>query len=116
MADRGVTYTLTDMTAYLPSPDHRCTAYWYAARAGMVSVPQAPGDLDFLLEFGAQAARLARWHGIPEQRTAEGPFQVHTWPEVIWSAVADAMANSAAEHGDYRDSPYAGPETPAGVV
>ena len=92
------------MTACLPGPDWRCSAYWYAARAGMVSVPQAPGDLEFLRELGLRAASLARWEGIPAMTVPEGPYQVYLWPEHIWSAVADAMANYAAEHGGYGHS------------
>lgn len=88
------------MRTYLP-PGYRCSAYFYAARAGMVSVPQAPGDLEFLRELGLRAASLARWEGIPAVRVPEGPYQVYLWPERIWSEVADAMANQAAEHGDY---------------
>ncbi len=39
------------------------------------------------------------------QLVSEGPYWVHTWPAVIWGTVADAMAQHAAEHGDY------GPQT-----
>ena len=93
------------MTSYLP-PGFTCSAYWNAARAGMVSVPQAPGDLEFLRELGLRAASLARWEGIPALTVPEGPWPaVYLWPERIWSEVADAMANHAAEYGGY------GPET-----
>jgi hypothetical protein len=89
------------MTRYLPDDEIRCSAYWYALRAGMVTDPCDPGDLEFLRELGLRAARLARWEGIPALTVPEGPYQVYLWPERIWSEVADAMANHAAEHGDY---------------
>lgn len=91
------------MIAPLP-PGTRVSAYAYAARAGLVSVPQAPGDLEFLRELGLRAALLARWEGLPRMTIPEGPYPaVLLWPERIWSEVADAMANYAAEHGDYGD-------------
>ena len=93
------------MTAPLP-PGTRVSAYFYAARAGLVSVPLAPGDLEFLCELGLRAAALARWEGIPAVTIPEGPWPaVYLWPEKIWSAVADAMAQHAAEHGGYGPEP-----------
>ena len=90
---------------YLP-PSWRCSAYWYAAQFHSVSVPLEPGDLEFLRELGLRAASLARWEGIPAMTVPEGPWPaVYLWPEHIWSTVANAMAQHAAEHGDY------GPET-----
>ena len=90
------------MSRYLPDDLIRCSAYWYALRAGMVTDPSDPGDLEFLRELGLRAAHLARWYGIPALTVPEGPWPaVYLWPERIWSEVADAMANHAAEHGDY---------------
>jgi hypothetical protein len=60
----------------------RVTAYWHAAGHGL------PCDLDFLLEFGRQAARRARWLGLEETKVPEGPYWVHAWPEAVWEHVA----------------------------
>jgi hypothetical protein len=73
-----------------PEPDIRVTAYWYAAHHGL------PCDLDYLLEFGAQAARRARWLGIGEQKMQEGPLIVHTWPEFVFDQVMRARQQPAA--------------------
>jgi hypothetical protein len=87
---------------YLPDDLIRCSAYWYALRAGMVTDASDPGDLEFLRELGLRAASLARWEGLPALTVPEGPWPaVFLWPERIWSEVADAMANHAAEHGSY---------------
>ena len=96
-------YAEDDVTSYLP-PGYRCTAFWYAQRAGLLTAGDllAGGeDLDFLKELGLQAARLARWQGIPAQLVPEGPYRVHAWPEAVWSEIADRMAAAAAEHGDW---------------
>jgi hypothetical protein len=90
------------MTRYLPDDRMVCSAYWYALRAGMVTDPSDPGDLEFLRELGLRAAHLARWYGIPALTTPEGPWPaVYLWPERIWDEAAGAMAAHAAEHGDY---------------
>jgi hypothetical protein len=66
--------------------DFRVTAYWYAARHGL------PCDTDSLLALGLAAARHARWLGIGECKTWEGPpgaqFPVHTWPGHVFAYVA----------------------------
>lgn len=62
-------------------PEVRVTAYWYAEVHGL------PCDIDYLMELGAQAARLARWEGIPQQKVLEGPSWVHTWPERVFDQV-----------------------------
>lgn len=76
----------------------RCSAYWYALHAGLLT---GDGDLEFLRCLGLHAARLARWHGIPPWQVSEGPYLVFMWPEWVWDVTADAMAQSAAQHGDY---------------
>lgn len=73
----------------MTGPEVRCTAYWYASTRGLSCDP------DFLLELGRQAARHARWLGIPEQKTPEGPFIVHAWPEAAWDYVAPRSAIAA---------------------
>lgn len=88
------------MTGLLPDNQIRCTAYWYAASARLLT---GNGDLDFLSCLGLHAARLARWHGIPAWQVPEGPFLVWMWPEWIWDATVTAMADAAAGHGDYAD-------------
>jgi hypothetical protein len=110
------------VTRYLPDDQVRCSAYWYALRAGMVTGHPAPDEagLEFLRELGLRAARLARWEGIPAVTAPEGPYQVYLWPERIWSEVADAMAGRAAEHGDWGPEdvrvPYARPDSPHPMV
>lgn len=90
------------MTAFLPG-QVRCTAYWYAQRARLLT---GNGDLEFLRELGLRAWYLAGRHGIPYWRVPEGPYWVHTWPEWVWAATADAMAQAAAgQHGDYGPPP-----------
>lgn len=87
------------MSSYLP-PGMRCTAYWYAQRAGMMPYGITdPDDIEFLRVLGARAALRARWYGYPEWLVPEGPFRVHMWPEHVWDEVASAMANETAEHG-----------------
>jgi hypothetical protein len=91
------------MTRYLPDDLIRCSAYWYALRAGLVTDPCDPGDLEFLRELGLRAASLARWEGIPALTVPEGPWPaVYLWPERIWSEVADEMlAARLSGYGDY---------------
>ena len=90
------------MTRYLPDDQVRCSAYWYALRAGMVTDASDPGDLEFLRELGLRAAHLARWEGIPAMTVPEGPWPaVYLWPERIWGAAAEAMANCPAEYGGH---------------
>ena len=99
------------MTAFLP-PGIRCSAYWYAWRAGLLTSGdlftggEYSADLEFLRTLGWFAARRARWLGIPDMTVPEGPYRVHMWPERVWSDTADAMAQAAAEHGDYDDVPW----------
>ena len=109
------------MTRYLPDDLIRCSAYWYALQAGMVTDASDPGDLEFLRELGLRAASLACWEGIPALTVPEGPWPaVYLWPERIWDEVAGAMANHAAEHGDYGPedvrAPYARPGSPRPMV
>jgi hypothetical protein len=87
------------VTSYLPDPRLRCSALWYAQRAGLLT--GGGDDLDFLRELGYQAACRARWEGIPEWRVREGPFTVNMWPEKYFSWAADVLAQAAAEHGDW---------------
>ena len=68
----------------------RITAYWYASAHGL------PLDPDFLLELGIQAARHARWLGIPEAKTPEGPWLVHTWTASVFDYVAPRSPGAAA--------------------
>jgi hypothetical protein len=80
-------------------PEIRVTAYWYAEVHGL------PCDLDYLMELGAQAARLARWEGIPQQKVLEGPSWVHTWPERVFDQVTRAARGRA-------DAERAAPQQP----
>jgi hypothetical protein len=93
------------MTRYLPDPRLRCSAYWYAQRAGMIVGDYS--DAEFLRDLGARAAKLGRWYGYPEWLVPEGPFMVHMWPEHVWDEVASAMANEAAEFGHWDSGEYA---------
>lgn len=94
------------MSSYLP-PGMRCTAYWYAQRAGMMPYGITdPDDIEFLRVLGARAALRARWYGYPEWLVPEGPFRVHMWPEHVWDEVALAMANETAEHGVWDQPPH----------
>lgn len=94
-------------------PGCRCSAYWYASQARLLT---GSGDLEFLTELGIRAARMARWEGIPPWQVIEGPYWVHMWPEHIWSRAADQMAEEAARHGDYRSYLPAAPYRRAGPV
>jgi hypothetical protein len=85
------------MTGFLPGPEWRCSAYWYAARAGMLT----GDDLEFLRCLGLRAARLARWHGIPPQAVPEGPYLVHMWPEWVWDVTVRQMADDGARFGEW---------------
>lgn len=101
------------MTGYLPQ-GVRCSAYWYAQRAGMLPYGVTdPDDMEFLRDLGARAARLGRWHGYPEWVVPEGPYLVYMWPEHVWDEVASAMANEAAGSGHWEsgnhDADQAGP-------
>ena len=71
-------------------PEPRVTAYWHASTHGL------PLDPDFLLELGIQAARRARWLGIGEAKTPEGPFLVHTWSDSVFDYVAPRSPAAAA--------------------
>lgn len=84
----------------LPDASWRCSAYWYCRQARMLT-GDWPGDLEFLRELGYRAAAMANWYGIPPWTVNEGPYRVHTWPEYIWKQTVDAMADHAAEYGDY---------------
>jgi hypothetical protein len=74
------------MTRYLPDSRLRCSAYWYAQQARLLT---GTGDLEFLRELG-----LAAWHigwferGLEVIKVPEGPpgnqFFVCLWPEEIW--------------------------------
>lgn len=77
-------------------PEPRVTAYWYASQHGL------PVTLEYLAELGLQAARRARWLGIQAWLVPEGPFWVHTWPEVIWDQVARARHAEAGVMAIYR--------------
>lgn len=96
------------MSRYLPDPRLRCSAYWYAERAGMLPYGITdPDDLEFLRVLGARAALLARWYGYAPWKVPEGPFPaVFMWPEHVWDEVASAMANEAAEHGTWERPAY----------
>ena len=88
------------MSRYLPDDQIRCSAYWYALRAGMVTDASDPGDLEFLRELGLRAAHLARWEGIPAMTVPEGPWPaVYLWPERIWDDAASAMMLSEMTGG-----------------
>jgi hypothetical protein len=74
----------------------RCSAFYWAARRGL------PVTLSYLLELGLQAARIARWHGLPEARTPEGPYIVHQWPEWVFEqAAARLAADFAVAQAEY---------------
>jgi hypothetical protein len=79
-------------------PGVRCTAYWYAWRAHMLT---GDGDLEFLACLGLRAARLARQSGVPPWQTLEGPYLVHQWPEWVFDVASRQMADDAARFGDY---------------
>ena len=86
------------MPGYLP-PDYRCTAYWYAQRAGLLT---GNGDLEFLRCLGLRAWHLAGYYGVPAwPKIPEGPFMVLLWPEVIWDTAAFQLAQDAARFGDH---------------
>jgi hypothetical protein len=96
------------------APGQRCSAYWYAAAARLLTGSSIWDDLDFLKELGLRAARLARWEGIAPWQVPEGPYWVHMWPEHVWDQAAGQMADEAARYGDYHSNlPYqaAGPLT-----
>lgn len=102
------------MTKYLPDGYIRCSAYWYANRAGMLPYGVTdPDDQEFLRDLGARAARLGRWYGYPPWLVPEGPYLVHMWPEHVWDEVASAMASEAAGTGHWEsgnhDADQAGP-------
>lgn len=77
-------------------PEPRVTAWWYVCRYGLAD---RFGTLDALLDLGLRAAQRARWEGIPEQRVAEGPFIVHTWPERVWAQVIAEAASAGIPPG-----------------
>ena len=81
----------------------RVTAYWHASTHGL------PCDLDCLRELGLRAWRIAAWYGIPQLKTPEGPYLVHTWPPWLWDLAA---ADMAAFYGQ-RELPEPGPDYPA---
>jgi len=93
---------LADATRYL-EPGSLCTGYWYAARGGMLPYggPADPDDREFLTALGVRAGLLARWSGLPSSLVPEGPGMAAAWPEWVWGIAAGAMAEHAAEHGDY---------------
>jgi len=64
----------------------RCSAFYWAAHRGL------PVTLSYLQELGLRAARLGRWHGIPEARAPEGPYIVFLWPEQVWEQAAVRLA------------------------
>ena len=71
----------------------RVTAYWFASHHGL------PVSYGFLLEFGARAARAARWYGIERSVVWEGAgppgtepgFWVLRWTEDIWMEAAAGL-------------------------
>jgi hypothetical protein len=84
------------MRPSLLPPGARCTAYWYAQHAGMLT---GDGDFEFLRALGLAAWRIAGRHRLPEAKVPEGPYLVHQWPEWCWSQAADRIAEWTAEHG-----------------
>jgi hypothetical protein len=96
------------VTGFLPD-SARCTAYWYAWRAHLLT---GDGDLEFLRCLGLRAWDLARANAVPEwPKIAEGPFRVLLWPEWVWDIASRQMADDAARYGDYGPDPgYGGPE------
>jgi hypothetical protein len=93
------------------------TAHQYAAGARLLC---GSGDAEFLTGLVRHAADLAARYGVPAAWDS-GYFPV--WPGWVWSVTADAMAQAAAEHGDYdpgrgsrqgpwRDPPMADDDVP----
>jgi hypothetical protein len=69
-----------------PPEPPRVTAYRYALDRGL------PCDLEALRELGLRGWRIGRWYSLPPLKVPEGPYEVHAWPEWLWSLAAADMA------------------------
>jgi Domain of unknown function (DUF4326) len=74
-----------------PLPEPRCSAWEYASKAGLLT---GHGDAEFARELHDSAWYVGRRRGLP--------WQDGCWPGSVWSDVADAMAQAAAERGETR--------------
>jgi hypothetical protein len=75
--------------------DWRWTAWQYAAGARMLAGDDS--DAEFVSCLDRYGTELAVRCGLPRRPGPDG----ETWPDWIWGRTADAMANRAAEYGDW---------------
>lgn len=75
--------------------DDRCTAWQYASAGRMLTGDS--DDAEFLGCLDRYADELGVRCGLPRRPSPQGG----TWPDWIWRRVTDAMADNAAEQGDW---------------